>query len=865
ITVSNLENDVPDSSESKSNLDSRKKNRDFTAQGKDVSKQCRIAKMWREHKKQSLDPHLQSKKSRKVRPTSLQQRASSGSALGSETDLCLDSWDVRPEETIERCNMILERLEKSDDSKAISFFKWMRLNQKLKKNVIAHNVILRVLTRKDDWDGAEGLVKEMVSDSGCLLNYQIFNTVIYACYKKGLSDVATRWFKMMLNYQVDPNVATYGMLMSLYQKNWAVEEAESTLTHMRKLKITCNSAYSSMITIYIRLGLYKKAEDVVGFLRDDQVVLDQQNWLALLNAYCQQGKLPEAEQTWLSMMEAGFRPSLVAYNTMITGCGRASRMDHAEKFYFNLREEGLEPDETTYRSLIEGWGRAGNYIQADSYYKELRRIGFNPSSSNLFTLIKLQALNEDSEGSVKYVDDMMSGGVSESSIIGILLRAYGEANRLDRLPFILETTVYNYVCRCQTSGTALVSAYVKRGFIDEALKVLKDKLWDDPVFEDNLYHLLICSCKDAGHLENAVRVFTHMPKSDKPNLNIYCTMIDVFSKTSMFSEADTLYSELIASGTKLDMIAFSIVIRMYSKSGSLNKACNVIDSMTRYSSDIVPDVYLLRDMLRIYQQCGMNERLSDLYGQLLKRGEIWDQEMYNCIINCCSNALPVDELSRLLEEMLHRGFIPNTITLNVMLDAYGKSRLFEKARKVFWMGKKQGLIDVISYNILISAYGKNKCFDRMTATVKQMQFDGFSVSLEAYNCMLDAYGKEGEMEKLRSILQLMKASNCKSDHYTGNILINIYGMKGWIEEVSEVLMELKESGIRPDLCSYNTLIKAYGIAGMVEDAVGLVKEMRDKGVEPDRVTYINLIAALRRNDLFLEAVKWSLWMKQQGL
>jgi pentatricopeptide repeat protein len=96
-------------------------------------------------------------------------------------------------------------------------------------------------------------------------------------------------------------------------------------------------------------------------------------------------------------------------------------------------------------------------------------------------------------------------------------------------------------------------------------------------------------------------------------------------------------------------------------------------------------------------------------------------------------------------------------------------------------------------------------------------------------------------------------------------MMNIYGELGWIDEVAGVLTELRECGLGPDLCSYNTLIKAYGIAGMVEDAVGLVKEMRQNGVEPDKITYTNLITTLQKNDKYLEAVKWSLWMKQRGL
>lgn len=669
---------------------------------------------------------------------------------------------------------------------------------------------------------------------------------------------------MMLDYNVQPNVATFGMLMSLFQKGRVVEEAIFAFNTMRGLKITCQSAYSAMITIYTRMGLYDKAEDVIGFLKEDRVVLNQENWLVLLNAYCQSGKLKAAEQVLSAMKEAGFSARTIAYNTMITGYGKVSRMDYAENMFQNLKEVGVEPDETTYRSLIEGWGRAGNYERAKDYYMELKRLGFKPNSSNLYTLLRLQAYHEDEEGAIRTIHDMIMIGCQKSSILGIVLRAYEKANRLEKMPLILEGPLYDDILTNQTTCAILVTAYVKNCIIDDALQVLRKKLWNDPVFEDNLYHLLICSCKDLGHLEDAIKIFTCMPKSLKPNLNIFCTMIDIYSKLNLFSEAENLYTELKSSDVKLDMIAFSIIVRMYVKSGSLKEACLVLDIM-QGQKNIVPDVYLLRDMLRIYQRCDMNDKLADLYYKVLKNGELWDEEMYNCVINCCANALPVDEHSRLFDEMLRQGFSPNTVTFNVILNAYGRSGLFEKAKKVFWMAKKQGLVDIISYNTLIAAYGKNKYLKNMSATVRKMQFDGFSVSLEAYNCMLDVYGKEGEMDKFRSVLQRMRSSNCVSDHYTYNILINIYGKQGWIDEVAGVLAELKECGIGPDLCSYNTLIKAYGIAGMIEDAVGLIKEMRQNGIEPDRITYINLINAFKKNDMFLEAVKWSLWMKQLGL
>lgn len=767
--------------------------------------------------------------------------------------------------SLEHCNAVLKRLEKCSDSKTLTFFEWMRNNGKLERNVSAYNLVLRVMGRREDWDVAETMVRELSNKFGSELDCRVFNTVIYACCKLGRMELGAKWFRMMLEKGVQPNVATFGMLMGLYQKGWNVEEAEYTFCQMRNFGIVCPSAYSAMITIYTRLRLYDKAEGVIGLMREDKVEKNLENWLVMLNTYSQNGKLEEAELALVSMREAGFSPNIVAYNTLITGYGKISNMDAAQRVFLSIQEVGLEPDETTYRSMIEGWGRADNYKEAEWYYMELKRLGYTPNSSNLYTLINLQARHEDEEGAVRTLDDMLNMECQHSSILGTLLQAYERTARIDKVPLILKGSLYQHVLVNQTSCSILVMAYVKYCMVDDAIKVLGEKLWKDPLFENNLYHLLICSCKEWGHLENAIKIYTQMPKhDDNPNLHISCTMIDIYSVMGLFPEAEQLYLELKSSGISLDMIAFSIVVRMYIKAGSLNKACSVLDMMDK-QRDIVPDVYLFRDMLRIYQRCGMLDKLADLYYKILKSEVTWDQEMYNCVINCCARALPVDELSRLFDEMLHCGFFPNTITINVMLDVYGKSKLFMKAKKLFWMAQKRGLVDVISYNTIIAAYGQNKYFKNMSSTVQKMQLNGFSVSLEAYNCMLDAYGKDRQMDIFKSVLQRMKESDCASDHYTYNIMINIYGEQGWIDEVAGVLTELKERGLGPNLCSYNTLIKAYGIAGMVEDAVHLVKEMRENGIEPDKITYTNLISALRKNDKFLEAVKWSLWMKQMGL
>ena len=70
-----------------------------------------------------------------------------------------------------------------------------------------------------------------------------------------------------------------------------------------------------MITIYIRLRLHEKAEEVVGYIKEDKVVLNMEIWWVLLNAYSQLGKLDEAEQVMVSMRASMYSPDTNAYNT----------------------------------------------------------------------------------------------------------------------------------------------------------------------------------------------------------------------------------------------------------------------------------------------------------------------------------------------------------------------------------------------------------------------------------------------------------------------------------------------------------------------------------------------------------------------
>jgi len=422
----------------------------------------------------------------------------------------------------------------------------------------------------------------MVADSGCTLDARAFNGLIYVCAKRRLDAWATKWFHMMLEREVQPNLSTIGMLMGLYQKTGKLSEAEFTFEKMRNCNIKCVNAYSAMITLYTRLGLFAKSEDTINLMNNDGLVPNMENWLVRLNVYCQQGKMEEAELVLQSMVDEGFTLNVVAYNTLITGYGKSSDMQKANKVFDSLGSAGLAPDETTYRSMVEGFGRANIYEEAILYYRKLKGAGFRANASNFYTMINLLARHDDNETAAEILEDMRAAGCQCSSIVTFLVRAYGAVGRMHKVLPILQACFNKKILLDATSCSILVTSFVQNSVLEEALYILREKKWKDSAFEDNLYHILICSCKEGGSYNDAVRIYNQMPKSEThPNPRISCTMIDVFCMMERFADAEAIYLELKASASVLDMIAYSVIVRMYIKARRLEDACSILTEMEK--------------------------------------------------------------------------------------------------------------------------------------------------------------------------------------------------------------------------------------------------------------------------------------------
>ena len=105
---------------------------------------------------------------------------------------------------------------------------------------------------------------------------------------------------------------------------------------------------------------------------------------------------------------------------------------------------------------------------------------------------------------------------------------------------------------------------------------------------------------------------------------------------------------------------------------------------------------------------------------------------------------------------------------------------------------------------MIDAYGKSKEFDKMESLFVEMRNQGFQGCRDAYNSMLDTYGMSGQIDKMENTFSRMTMVY-SPNLATYNTLLNIYGQQGVIECILKVLKKLEqEEGVKWDSYTYHT-------------------------------------------------------------
>ncbi|KAI9122524.1 hypothetical protein K1719_006364 [Acacia pycnantha] len=224
-----------------------------------------------------------------------------------------------------------------------------------------------------------------------------------------------------------------------------------------------------------------------------------------------------------------------------------------------------------------------------------------------------------------------------------------------------------------------------------------------------------------------------------------------------------------------------------------------------------------------------------------------------------------------------RGYFPDEVTMSTVVKVLKDAGEFDIAEKFYksWCdgrveidiadlgdsltGSEVGHCrtgrDVAEYNVMIKAYGTSKLYDKAIALFKGMRNQGTWPDECTYNSIIQMLSGADLVDQARELLTEMMGMKIKPSCQTFSAVIGCYAHLecGSLEEAHEYFQKMEESGIAANLIVLTSLLKAYCKIGSLEDAKTIYERMKDLEGGLDRVACNSMIGFFADNGMVSEA------------
>lgn len=308
-----------------------------------------------------------------------------------------------------------------------------------------------------------------------------------------------------------------------------------------------------------------------------------------------------------------------------------------------------------------------------------------------------------------------------------------------------------------------------------------------------------------------------------------------------FREGMSIHGYVIRNGIRLDLIAKTALIDMYSKCNDLFKARGVFDRMEER------DVISYNVMMAGYLQNGFIFEVMDIF---FKLGVIDIRPNQASVLTMLSAISDLKDLrlgGAAHGFVLRSGLASVTEIANQVIQMYARCGCIDFAKRVFRGIKSK---DLVSWTSMMTSCVNHGSADEAVALFILMNRDNQKPDSITILSLLQALSQLGCLDLAKEVHCCAYRVFLGTDIQIINSLISSYAKCGKLR----IATKLFEHTTGQCLASWNALIAAYGMHGKPKEALKLFERMENENVVPDGVTFTSLLSACSHSGLVEEGL-----------
>ncbi|XP_020247833.1 putative pentatricopeptide repeat-containing protein At1g16830 [Asparagus officinalis] len=213
------------------------------------------------------------------------------------------------------------------------------------------------------------------------------------------------------------------------------------------------------------------------------------------------------------------------------------------------------------------------------------------------------------------------------------------------------------------------------------------------------------------------------------------------------------------------------------------------------------------------------------------------------------------------DEMGRRGFVPNTLARNLIIDGLFKSGQFCEGMRFF---RETQMPNFFTFNIVMRNLCERGDWRGVRGVLREMVRRGFQFNVGSFTSSLDCFKKVGRIKEVFQLVGFMLVSGLRPTVEIWSILIAVLCQAGNVPLGFGLFGKMIDSGCLPTIVTYTSLIKGLLKARMLSESVGVWDIMVSAACEPDLVFYNVLIDCLSKEGRYDDAIRVFSDLHQRG-
>ncbi|KAH7285781.1 hypothetical protein KP509_33G045700 [Ceratopteris richardii] len=655
--------------------------------------------------------------------------------------------------------------------------------ESLKKGLESESLVSRSLV---DFYAKCGALNEAQNVFDRLLVFDVFclSTLIMGFIDWGLNVEALERFKhMQIKYAAAADAVTLVCFLKACAMIGAISDVKELHAQLCKKGLETSSFVSSiLVDAYTKCSFFADAEKVndgsisswnaiisgfVDYGHDEAAIScfkdlnqeglspDSLTCVCVLKAVCSLGAIEEGKRIHAELVVKGLEMELLISNTLIDMYSKCSLMGEALNLFYKCPVQTV----VLWTALIAGCIEHGHGELALCYFDQMQDTGISPSAATFSCVLRACCKIGVMERAEQLLVDVLKKGMLEQNI---------------------------FLC------STVVDIYAKQGYLLKAQKVFNML----PVQDSVSWAVLIAGYSDHGFRETALDCFDQMQNENVvPVLATFISTLKACGSIRAVGKGQTIHSEIIMKGLEKEINIYNTLVDMYSKFSLLEEARILFDNFP------VKNIASWAALVKGYMDSGNNKQGLNFFEQMEQVAERQGSVALMATLKACVSVAALAKGLEIHSEIIMQGLEEEPLVGNALIDLYTKLGAPAEAEQVF-----SGLLsqDVVAWTSLIMIYSQTG----MTGDVLRVfnNIMGGSIKPDSITVLaiLNAFSHTGLVEEGLLYFELA----CVIDNFVPNLehftcLLDLLGRAGLVDRAVKLTIDMP---IHPNMIVWLTLL-----------------------------------------------------------